>query len=380
MFQTFCLGFQSGGFQLTLLRIAGEFGISAGAVGVFVAIQFSAVIVFPLALGWLSDRIGKKIVLLFFSGLCVLSCILIISLPFVYAFAAGIFLLGAGLALCESNSGAAIADAFPGKQEKYMNYVQAFFCLGATVGPLISDRMMGMGYTWRVVFVMTGAVYALAFIQYLFAKFDNPAEQTEEQTKSANGKPPYNLLLKPVFMCLIIAITVYVAVETGVAFFLDYLFTDLFNAPQLSAAAIAMFWLSMMISRFIFGIFGKNGKTVTVYAFLLITGFILVITLMQSPAAALVCCFIIGFVHGPVWPNIVGLASREYPAYTGLAAGAMSAGSGLGGAMSPVFMGLLADRFNITTSFVVFAFVSVIGFAVMVGYMRLVKRDSTQVD
>ena len=46
IYMTFFLGFQCGGFQLAMLKIAQEFDVPGAAVGSFVTAQFSAIIVF----------------------------------------------------------------------------------------------------------------------------------------------------------------------------------------------------------------------------------------------------------------------------------------------------------------------------------------------
>ena len=373
MLFTFFLGFESGGFQLALLRITREFSVAGGLEGAFVTAQFIATIIFPFALGWLSDRIGKKKVLMMFSGLVALVCVAITALSGVYVFVAGIFLLGAGFSMCEATAGAAIADAFPGKQEKYMNYVQAFFCLGAAAGPPAADIFFKAGYDWRVVFAVSGAAFAVVFVLFAFIRFETATAPAVGRAQRASG-PRYGLLLRPACLVLIISITVYVATETAVAFFLDYLFAGGLGAPGLSAAAISLFWLSMMLSRLLAGAYGGGGK-LTAAAFLVIAAFAFVISATRIPAAALVCCFALGFAHGPVWPNLVGLASREYPSETGLVTGAMSAASGVGGALSPVAMSLWADRLGIKTAFTLFAFISLAGFFSVTYYFNYKKRN-----
>ena len=375
MFLTFFMGFGAGGFQLALLRIAGEFNISSGMVGALVAAQFSAAVVFPVAFGWLSDAIGKKKVLMIWCAVMVVDCVFIAAFPRVAVFAAGMFFWGAGGSMCESTCGAAINDAYEKNRERYMNYVQAFFCLGAAVGPFITDFLFGSGFDWRIVFIIGGSAYGLGFVFLIFIKIGKPdALRISGASGVKINKPPYGLLLRPVFICLIISITLYVAVETAVSFFLDYLFTEGLSAPQFSAAAISLFWISMMVSRLISALAGKSEKKLTQLSFLLTALFAAIITFVKNPALALVCCFMLGFSHGPVWPNIVAFAAREHPDNTGLTSGSMTGGSGFGGALSPVLMGVIADRAGIRASFLVFAAVSLVGFLSVTGYIRLKNK------
>jgi len=234
---------------------------------------------------------------------------------------------------------------------------------------------MNRGMSWRVVFTTSGTAYACVFVLLIFTKFAAPRGKTpdDENKKSGRKMPRYGLLIRPVFLCLLVSIVIYVAVETACGFFMDYLFTESLNAPNFSAAAISVFWISMMLSRFIAGFLGKGEKIITPAAFLVISFFAILIAAAKNPAFALVCCFMIGFAHGPVWPNIVGLASREYPSETGLITGSMTAASGIGGALSPVLMGIWADRFGIGAAFIIFAFITAAGFLTMTGYLRLKK-------
>ena len=61
----FFLGFEAGGFQISLLQMTGEFGISGVKGGLLVSAQQAVVIIMPFLAGIVADRIGKIRVLLF---------------------------------------------------------------------------------------------------------------------------------------------------------------------------------------------------------------------------------------------------------------------------------------------------------------------------
>lgn len=63
-FVGFLLGIETGGLQFVLLKIAREFGLSQMSMGSLMSVQFIAVTAAPLLVGALSDRIGKKIVII----------------------------------------------------------------------------------------------------------------------------------------------------------------------------------------------------------------------------------------------------------------------------------------------------------------------------
>lgn len=56
----FLLGFESGGFQLALLKIAREFVLTNTEMGGLVSVQFLAMMIMPVIFGTLADIVGKK--------------------------------------------------------------------------------------------------------------------------------------------------------------------------------------------------------------------------------------------------------------------------------------------------------------------------------
>ena len=72
----FFVGFEMGGFQFALRGISAEFSIDSIGSGLLVAAQYASVILMPLLFGNLADRIGKRIVILSFSVVLLLGCLL----------------------------------------------------------------------------------------------------------------------------------------------------------------------------------------------------------------------------------------------------------------------------------------------------------------
>ena len=64
----FMNGFETGGYQAALLYVGQEFDLSIGQQGMLAAVQLFATMIAPLLLGPLADKIGKKIMLVFFTA------------------------------------------------------------------------------------------------------------------------------------------------------------------------------------------------------------------------------------------------------------------------------------------------------------------------
>ena len=360
---------------MVLLRIAEEFSLGGASMGGLVAIQSAAVIIFPLLFGNVADKIGKKKVMLFFVALFVMGCLIVTAVPSIIAFVIGIFILGAGFSMCETVSSAAVADAYLGQQSKYLNIIQCFFCMGAVTGPLFGDyAVTKLGLNWRVVFVVCGVVFAMLFVLILFTKFERSlsnisqqdsgqATQPEHESSAAWSIKSYGILIGPIFGSLLLSITLYVALETGLGFFMNSLFTEKLSMPEFSAAAIALFWFAMMLSRVLASVLYRYQKEITVIAFLGAVIFSLVLACINVPVLSLVCSFVLGFTLGPIWPNIISIATQKFPAHTGMVTGVLQSGSGLGGAISPILMGYVANAYGITISFMLLVLIAAIGCA-----------------
>lgn len=362
----FILGFECGGFQLALLKVAYEFRVSGVVMGVMASTQSCAGVVMPLLFGGLSDRVGKKTVILIFSVIFILGSFVTASALSAWIFMAGIFILGTGFSLCESTAMAAVADSYGEKSARYMNLTQCGFSLGAVVGPLFADLVItNMDSGWRIVFITCGAASLILWPVILRTSFNdrNPSELERAEDESPRGT-----LLTTVFVCLVIAITLYVGLEMGSSYFLDILFTESLGAPRWSAVAISAFWFATMASRLLSGLTRNLPKSLLVACFGISAAILLMLSGTGSFRLALVCCALLGFLFGPTWPMLVSFATQEFPSHSGFVSGVMVAAGGLGGTLMPVLMGALTDILDTKS-----AFIALSGFALAATVVSLIS-------
>ena len=72
----FCYGFLMGGQQLVLMTICGQFGLGVLGMGTMVAVLHVASTLAPAIMGAVADRIGKKKVLVTFTLLFGIGCLI----------------------------------------------------------------------------------------------------------------------------------------------------------------------------------------------------------------------------------------------------------------------------------------------------------------
>ena len=352
----FFVGFEMGGFQLALRSISGEFSVGAVSGGLLVAAQYVSVILMPLVFGRLSDRAGKRNVILVFLLVFLSGCVLAALAGGVFLFATGVFCIGAGYSVCESAGSAALADASPEHGARWVNLSQGALSLGAVTSPLLTQLgTQSFGWSWRAVFWICAAGALASLLPLVLTRFPATVSATEQSQKPARA-----FFADPSFTLFFVAILLYVGLENGIGYFTESLFALRLNAASFGAYAISAYWASMALSRLVFGVLPVKPERALVLSLLCSAVLFAALALLRSPVPALVAAALIGFSFGPVWANLMNLAAQRHPGNSGGAMGLMSAGCGLGGAVFPALMGLLSDRLNLGAAFALLAVAALI--------------------
>ncbi|GHU64658.1 MFS transporter [Clostridia bacterium] len=373
---SFLLGIEAGGFQLVLTDIAGEFALNNTKMGSVVMAEYMAIILFPLIFGGISDKIGKKKVLTFFIPFLIIGCAIITFSYHEIGLYLGIFMIGAGYAISEAIGAAALSDSDVVNSEKNQTFTQAFYCLGAVIGPLIVDRLMRTGLNWRIGFILVGIGFAALFIFLLHTPFVRGDRPDANHTTSKSIAPiplkgtkkfPF---LYGAFILLIASAVIYCGIENGVSYFADSFFISEMNSPKLSVYAISLFWLAMGTSRFIFGIIKTDAVKVVMILYAISCILLLLLSRIDTPSWALILFIAMGFACGPTCPMLMGMATKRFSEHSGSVVSILMSGLGLGGAISPLFMGLVADHFGFRWSFGILATFALIGFLLSFTFLR----------
>ena len=340
----FFLGLESGGFQFALFRVASDFALNEVMMGVLVASQFTSITIAPLIFGHVSDKIGKKPALLIFIPVFSGGCFLAASAPSTIPFISGVFLIGLGYSVCECIGSSALSDSFPGKESRHLNMMQCSFSLGAVISPLLFKQLiMGWGFSWRLVFLVSGCGFLLLYPFMLLSGCRKP-EQAIETSKSS-------ILKSPFFLALLFCMLAYVSMETGLAFFADTFMTREYSLT-LGAYGISLFWFAMAVSRFFFAWLKIGKHDAACLGFGGSAVFLLLFLFIKNQWLVLGIYAVLGFLMGPIWPMILGIGISAYKEKSGLAAGLLYAGGGVGGIISPVIIGLIAGRAGFYGGFV----------------------------
>ncbi len=344
-------GFYVAMYQISLLTIAETFSLSKFMMGVIVALQAVGTCVPPLILGSLSERIGKRGVIMISMPLMILGTFLIFTTHSFEFFVIGIMLCGAGFSTTEGTLSATLGAEFSKSSKFHMGVTQASFSLGAVIAPVICKDLIAAGYSYNTVFGMISAVYLGLFIIYLLTKQNN-----DIRGRSGAGiRTALRFFFKRAFIFVTAAMILYVGSEVTMASFTDSFFTLTLGKPGISALALSLFWAGMIPTRLLLGAIKLDHRSAVACCAAGVLVSIGAIFLITDDTAKLAAYCALGAFCGPCWPLIMDMVMKEHPKSAGTVSDIMISAGGLGGAVMPVIAGLFISGADFSSVFIVAA-------------------------
>ncbi|WP_462332844.1 MFS transporter [Schwartzia sp. (in: firmicutes)] len=345
----FMNGFETGGYQACLLYVGQEYDLSIGQQGMLAAVQLFATMIAPLLLGALADKIGKKIMLVIFTACRALSAVIILFASGSMIFAAGIFVLGFACSIVQYVAIAGMQDTYPQTRNKRMGYITAMFALGAVIAPLIVGLSLATPWGWRSFFVLSALIFLILTICLSRTDFAPREDVNPEELVNAEG----GIYIKgAAFLCAIMFI--YVGVENGFCFFLNSFMADTLGSPR-GYLALSLFWLAMIPSRFLCGIFAEHRSSLIYIAPLGAAVMLALLTFLTQEILIFAAVFVFGFFCGAVYPNVLTYVADFAGGRTATVTAAITAATGIGATVISASFGFLHEQFGFGGAFLVLA-------------------------
>ena len=361
----FFLGFEASGFQISLLSISNELGISGVQQGVLVASQYVAIILMPPIFGRIADRFGKKGIVCIFGVVFAIGCLIVVLSSSYVPIVLGVFIIGCGYSVSESVSVSLFAHYFPDSANKYVNISQSLFSLGAVISPLLTRWLtVATGTSWRIVFIITGTSFlVLSLMLHLMA----PPTRVYAHSQKLHKSHLRTLLPGYLIVFLIGAILIYSGLEIGIGFFLDTFMVFGFEGSSMSALVLSSFWLAMIPARIISGHLYRHKKHILIVCYIVSVPTIALLAFVTNPAFSLVLVIILGLSLGPIWPNLMSYAA-ENTKDASFATGIMYSGCGIGGVAFPILIGWSSELYGIRNSFKILSVLAFFGLLMVIVY------------
>ena len=362
----YCIIFDTGLAVLStgaiLPDIIREFNINYDMAGLFLSLQAIGNMSSTAVIGYLSEFIGRKAMLLSGSLMIAAGFLGLAFAPSSKILFVLIFVSGCGWGINNIISG--IINDITGASASHLGRLHIFFAAGALAAPFLSIFAGAAGMGWRHVCGMIGLMALCAAVLLTFIKI--PKAKKQKIGTSVSFKAFAHARY---YIFLAIAFT-YTAVETAMNGWITTYFqaTGILGEFQ-AKTALSMVWASIMAGRIIMSIVGDKIKKehMILVCSIAVLAFSAIFIQLSSFAAILACIFALGLGLSAVIPT--NIANSEIVVQgSGAALGVLLSFGGLGAAAGPLVTGIAAKHMGLSASM----WVSV-GFAFVLLVMALIN-------
>ena len=330
-----------GAFGVLLPALGAAFHMGSAVEARLFPANFGGFIIGVLLCGTLSDRVGRKPVLLGGTALYALALVLAARAPTFGLALAAFALVGMGTGAMETVASALAADLFPDRRAAILNALQVAFGAGAAVSPLTVHALLRAGTDWRTLFLWLAAANAALILALAF----QPLPRAQGHGEALDPAALRAVLRQPVFLALCLAQALYVGAESGFSSWMPtYFERRLPGGAAWAGLVVTVFWVAMTVGRTAANaLFGRlplarlagwsaaGGAAGAVGALV-----------WTTPLTVLGFVAWTGLCFSAIFGLVLADAGERYSQASGTAFGGVVAAGGVGGAALPWAIGILA--------------------------------------
>ena len=352
-----CMGFGDVVGPLTS-QLQNAYQLSNFLAGLVTFMGFIMFGLLSVPLGIYQDRKGKKHVLVLGLSVAFLGLILPILGNFVsFGLLLGsLLLLGAGATMLQVSGNPIMRDvSAEGKYSRNLSFGQFIKAIGSLSGaiiPLIAVNYLNSD--WKLLFPVYGGIVLITTVIIFMIPIK---ERKDEESSPASFSSCFQLLFKNRYIALMVfGIFLYVGAEVSMSAKLPNYLANQFNfdIQKLGLWGTLFFFLALMTGRFLGGVilnWISPKKFLTATAIFSVFG-IVGMYFAPTDLIGFIFIFITGLGFANIFPLIFSITVDTYPHRSNEISGLMVTAI-IGGAIVPVFFGIVADLFTLMTGFVV---------------------------
>ncbi len=326
------------------LPLATRLQIDEARVGGLVSLFGFIMIPVIFAAGFLTDLLGRQLVL------CGGSLLLAVSLAVLaaarrYPLALlGTVLLGGGWSLLVNVGNVLTPHAFPGSLTYATNLANVFFGLGALLTPLAVALVVRRSSLATALALLSG----LALVPAVLSSAVDFAALSAPGSAAAPSEGDLGSLLADSLLWLCgLALFCYGPLEASLAAWSTTYLTERGVQPERAAALLSGFWLAFMAARLAtaFSLSAGQEAVLILALALLCVAVLLGMALSRRATTAMALVLAAGLVFGPIFPTLMAILLGHFPAAVhGRAVGLLFAIGGVGWTIIPLLIGAYARR------------------------------------
>lgn len=304
------------------------------------AIMFLSFIIAILLTGPLADRYNARLISLFGLITTTLGLAAVAAAPSYTLLLFAVALMGFGAGVLDMILSPLVAALQPDRRSAAMNWLHAFFCVGAVGAVLIASLALKWNVSWR----MVALVLMLAPLATLLAFVRLPLPPLIQEHVQRESIP--TLIKQPYFIACLIAIFLGGATEMGLSQWLPtYAEQTLGYSKEFAGLTLAGFSIGMALGRI-----GAAMLHERIPAIPLMLGccavtvvLFIVISVATNPALAIAAAIAAGFSGSCLWPTMLAITADAYPQGGASMFGLLTAFGNAGCSLIPWLVGIISE-------------------------------------
>lgn len=351
------LGLPDGVLGVAWPSVRRTFGLPVSQLGALLLAGMCGYLVSSFSSGVVVRRLGVGRLLLASSALMVGASLgYATALAWPVMVAMGV-LAGLGAGAIDAGLNAYAAQHFT---PRLVNWLHAFYGVGATLGPLLMTGVLAAGRSWRAGYATNAALLGVMTLCFLFTlKLWEIGETATHQDPAAHDASTplaspsvLQTLRRPVVAMSVILFFLYTGLEVAAGQWTYSLFTEARRvAPNVAGIWVGVYWASLTAGRVIFGaVAGRVPPLVMLRVTMLAAplGAVLIWASDSGQLAGFLGLALMGFCFAPIFPLLISLTpARVGKLSSSQAIGFQVSAASLGAAGVPGVAGLLAKRFGL---------------------------------
>ncbi len=342
MFFTFAMTTDAVGSVIP--RLIEEHGLSMTAAGAFQYATMAGIAAGALLLGFLADRIGRKLTIIFGLALYGMASLLVATSSHYVTLVALLAVSGLGISVFKTGALALIGDITPSSSAhtRLMNNVEGFFAVGAIAGPAVVAVLVARGMSWKWLYLLAGVICAGLVIMAASARYP----VTRPATERPNLRQMLRVMKDPAAIGFSLLVMLYVAAEVAIYVWMPtWLQSYAGSWGWLAASALTLFFVLRALGRFLGAWLLEHASWSAVLA---LVGTLIFACFAGSLAggveAAAWLLPLSGLFMSVVYPTLNSKAISCFPRHQhGSIAGVVLFFTALAAAVGPLAMGAVSD-------------------------------------
>ncbi len=341
------IGVASGAWGVLLPGLSAYYNVDKSVVGLLFFASAVGYFLSALGTGFLTAKLGQRWYLVTGTATFMLCCALLALKP---TFALVLFIrLFQGMATGILEAGLNLFVAALPNNTALLNYLHAFYGVGALVGPLIASMVLALSWGWNTA-ILIWTFLALPLLIGLLALFRHQSSGAAHEGQTGEGENGLLAALKiPVVWFATLFLLFYVGVEVSLGSWgYTFLLENRHESDLLAGGIVSGYWLGLTLGRFILNNIagrlrlGLSGLMYTCMGGIVLG--ILMIWLIPGVVASAVAFCLTGLSLGPIYPSTISLVPDIVPSrMVSSAIGFLVGLSILGVALFPWIAGTLAQ-------------------------------------